>query len=79
MFFRTFKAEEDPLLLLHADPVGPDENEADSLEMEEELGILLVLDQLEEVAKHFISRYITSQVCRIHKYGKGMLSVFGNQ
>ena len=44
------------MLLLQADPVGPDENEANSLEVEEELGILQVLDRLEEVTNHFISR-----------------------
>ncbi len=48
-------AEEDSMLFLKADPVGPDENKADSFEIEE-LGILQFQDPLEEVTKHFISR-----------------------
>jgi len=45
-------------LLLETDTVAPDEIKAFSSKKEEEVGILQFLDQLEEIAKHYFSRYL---------------------
>ncbi len=45
-------------LLLETDTVAPDETKAISSKKEEEVGILQFLDQLEEIAKHYFSRYL---------------------
>jgi hypothetical protein len=45
-------------LLLETDTVAPDEIKAVSSKKEEEVGILQFLDQLEEIAKHYFSRYL---------------------
>ncbi len=45
-------------LLLETDTVAPDETKAISSKKEEEVGILQFLDKLEEIAKHYFSRYL---------------------
>ena len=42
--------------MLESDPFAPDKIKADSMEKEEELGIMQVMDQLEEVTKNHLSR-----------------------
>jgi hypothetical protein len=46
------------MLLLETDAVALDEIKAFSSKKEEEVGILQFLDQLEEIAKHYFSRYV---------------------
>ena len=46
------------MLLLETDAEAADETIAVSSKKEEEVGILQFLDQLEEIAKHYFSRYL---------------------
>jgi hypothetical protein len=46
------------MLLLETDAVAADEIKAVSSKKEEEVGILQFLDQLEEIAEHYFSRYL---------------------